>query len=99
MKITINDETRDIEVRDVYGPGDGKRLDSLYVVGLYQKRPGTKLWRESITLWRQPDGSYRLAQSTTILNRAGYRLIGWADQPVSEKAKSRHNSAIRRRQP
>jgi hypothetical protein len=84
--VTINGETREIEFR---AAGE-TRLRSCSPAGLYQKRPGQKTWADWLTLWLQPDGTWMLATTTTILNRAGYRLIGWAD-----KATSQHNSALR----
>ena len=86
-QITIKGETREIEMCDFRG--DGASFSSVRPVGLFRKHGG-KLWAEKITLWRQKDGSYRLGQTTTILNRSGYSLVGWADG----KENSRHNSAI-----
>lgn len=90
--LTIDGETREVEARDVWG--DGKRFDSCQAVGAYRKRPGAKVWAERVTFWRQDDGTYRANRSTTILNRAGYPLVGWADKinPASRGA-SKHNSA------
>ncbi len=92
FSLTIDGETRDVEARDVWG--DGKRFDSCLAVGAYRKRPGAKVWAERVIFWRQEDGSYRANRSTTILNRAGYPLVGWADKinPASRGA-SKHNSA------
>lgn len=84
--ITIAGEAREIEFR---AAGE-TRLRSVSPAGLFQKRPGQKTWADWLTLWLQPDGSWKLATTSTILNRAGYRLIGWAD-----KATSQHNSALR----
>lgn len=60
----------------------------------YRKRPGAKVWAERVTFGRQEDGSYRANSATTILNCAGYPLVGWADKvnPASRGA-SKHNSA------
>lgn len=90
--LKIAGETREVEARDVWG--DGRRFDSVAPVGAYQKREGAKVWAERVTFWLHGDGSYRPGTVTTILNRAGYRLIGWADKfsPESSVA-SKHNSA------
>lgn len=92
FSLTINGETRDVEARDVWG--DGKRFDSCLPVGAYCKGAGNKLWAERVIFWRQADGSYKANRSTTILNRAGYALVEWADKidPASRGA-SKHNSA------
>lgn len=92
FSLTIDGETRDVEARDVWG--DGKRFDSVQAVGAYRKRQGAKVWADRIIFWRQTDGTYRASRSATILNRAGYPLIGWADKidPASRGA-SHHNSA------
>lgn len=92
FSLTINGETRDVEARDVWG--NGKRFDSCQAVGAYQKRMGAKMWAERVSFWRQADGSYKANRSTTILNRSGYSLVGWADKidPASRGA-SKHNSA------
>lgn len=93
FSLTIGSETRDVEARDVWG--DGKRFDSCQAVGAYRLRAGAKVWAERVTFWRQEDGSYRANRSTTILNRSGYPLVGWADKikPDSHGA-SKHNSAV-----
>ena len=90
--LTIDGETRDVEARDVWG--DGKRFDSVLAVGAYRKRPGAKVWAARVIFWLQADGSYRANRTTTILNRSGYPLVGWADKinPESRGA-SKHNSA------
>ena len=84
--ITIGGETREVE----FCAAGETRLRSVTPAGLYQKRPGQKTWADWLTLWLQPDGSWKLATTATILNRAGYRLIGWADK----SATSQHNSAM-----
>lgn len=92
FSLTIDGETREVEARDVWG--DGKRFDSVLAVGAYRKRPGAKVWAERVMFWLQPDGSYKVSRHTTILNRAGYPLIGWADKFSPESAgSSKHNSA------
>ena len=63
---------------------------SVEPVGAFQKRQGQKVWADHIDFWRQADGSWKHNTSKTILNRCGYRLIGWADQ---YRVLSRHNSA------
>lgn len=87
--VTIKGETRVVEFRDIWDTGE--RLDSIERVGAFAK--GGKKWAHRITLWRRPDGSYRLSTSTTILNRSGYALVGWADEVISDRNVSRHNSA------
>lgn len=92
FSLTIDGETREVEARDVWG--DGQRFDSVLPVGAYRKSPGAKVWADRIFFWRQPDGSYKASRSATILNRAGYPLIGWADKFSPESASSsKHNSA------
>lgn len=88
IRATINGETRDVPCHELH---PGKRADSDHLVGLYQKRPGQKVWPQVLTFWAQPDGSWKLGTATTILNRSGYRLIGWADQATGNV--SNHNSA------
>jgi hypothetical protein len=84
--VTINGVTREIEFR----AAGATRLRSTAPAGLYQKRPGQKTWADWLTLWLQPDGTWKLATTSTILNRAGYRLVGWADKAAT----SQHNSAL-----
>jgi hypothetical protein len=87
-QVTIKGETREVEFVNI-----GHYLLSVRPVGLFQKRPGQKLWPHSISLWPQPDGSFHLSQAESILNRSGYRLIGWADQATGNL--SEHNSAAK----
>jgi hypothetical protein len=92
MRLTIKGETRDVEVRDVWAylpDRKGERFDTVKPVGLYRKREGAKTWHAIVTFWRQADGSYRASFETTILNRSGYRLIGFAED---REATSQHNS-------
>lgn len=74
LQITIQSETREIEfmhIRDEF-------ITSIKSVGAYQKRPGQKIWHDRLRMWKQADGSWKLQKDATILNRNGYRLIGWA---------------------
>jgi hypothetical protein len=87
--LEINDETRLVEVRDVWG--DGKAFDTVKPVGAWQKRSG-KQWASIVRFWQQPDGSYKPDTWTVRLNRQGYRLVGWADQ-IAQQQESQHNSA------
>jgi hypothetical protein len=87
-QITINGETRDIEFRPL-------RDDCAYSVapyGAYQLPRGGKVWAGSLTLWKQPDGSWKTSQRTTRLNRNDYRLVGWASV-ITERNGSLHCSA------
>jgi len=89
LPLTINDETRMVEVYDIFGTG--RRLDSVQRVALYQKRSGGKLWAENVIFWLQRDGSYRANLLTTILNRSGYHAVAWNDAHYGNR--SEHNSA------
>lgn len=91
FELTLRGETRQVEARDCWG--DGKRFDSIAAVGAYQRRPGARIWADRIFFWQQKDGTYRAATSTTILNRSGCPLVGWADKLVQCNP-SQHNSAI-----
>lgn len=90
MILTINGDARAVEVMDDFK--DGSRLSTVYPVGLYQKRQGSKTWAETVFFWKQKDGRYETGQTTTILNRAGYRLIGWSESSIANR--SRHSSAV-----
>lgn len=90
LTATIGKDSREIEVHDCWN--DGRRLDSDRAVGLFQKKPGGKVWPQTLTFWREADGSYRLATTTTILNRDGYRLIGFSAD-ARPSMLSAHNSA------
>ena len=80
--VTISRETRKLEFFEI-----GDKLVSRKAAGLYRRNG--KTWASNLTLWKQDDGSYKLHETTTILNRAGYYLIGWAN----DRATSKHNSA------
>lgn len=90
VEVTIAGETRTVEAV-TYDFWENRRAHSLRAVGAFQKRPGQKVWCDTLTFWLQPDGSWKVAQSNTFLNRSGYRLIGWADK--QDKNRSEHNSA------
>lgn len=89
FELTINGETRTVEVR-AYGDDD-KKFWTTDRVCFFQKRAGTKLWAERVTFWKQEDGSYKPSFYTTILNRAGYKLVAWSNMPSTHV--SQHNSA------
>lgn len=89
LPITINGETREVQFR-VYATNEGKMIWSVGSLGLFQKRAGQKCWPQTLFCWKQADGSYKLSTQTTILNRTGYRLIGWANEGQNF---SNHNSA------
>ena len=82
--VRIGGEARDVEFMDL-----GRYITSVDPVGLYQKRSGDKTWRKPIDMYLGKDGKYTLSTSATILNRPGYRLIGWAD----DKGNSKHISS------
>jgi hypothetical protein len=93
--VTINRETRQVEffLQRINGEQrDGQRAwRSTEVVALFSKGNGGKLWPERLDAWMQPDGSLRVAYTTTLLNRSGYRAVEWADK--QPKHRSEHNSA------
>lgn len=87
MSVTINGETRNVEVEDVRR--DGSLMVSTKSVGLFRKGAG-KEWAQRINLWKNADGTYRLDRSATILNRHAYSLTGWSSEIRNPSA---HNSA------
>lgn len=92
LTLTIGTESREVAVRDIWG--DGERLDTVERVGAFKKPGANKVWAHGVTFWRQADGTYKAARSTTILNRTGYTLIGFADE-INDRAASKHNSSYR----
>lgn len=92
ITVTLRGETRTVRVR-AWTPEPIDRVSSVDAVGAYQKRPGQRIWRDDLLFWLQADGSWKLATTTTILNRSGYRLIGWADKEIKDcQNESQHNS-------
>ena len=89
---TIKGETRLVECRCIFA--DQQRYDSIHFEGLYQKRPGQKVWPDKLYFFLQKDGSYRLCTTATILNRSGYRLVGWNGDYKGDNY-SQHNSAAK----
>lgn len=88
-EITIRGETRLVTFlrhhldASQYNPARVTTARSIDVMGNYSK--GGKVWKKELTL--TPEGV--LLQSTVILNRNGYRLIGFNNDDNN----SLHNSA------
>lgn len=101
-EVTIAGETRSVEFKVwLYNDGIIRKSGSKTIecegysienVGLYSKFGGGKQWARSIHIQIYTDGTFIIGRSTTILNRAGYPLIGWATSAI-EHLKSRHLSA------
>ncbi len=92
VTLTIGRETRTIGIRTMADIDQPERATSDDFCGAYQKGPGCKVWEERISFWAK-DGRWEAARQTTLLNRAGYQLIGWAGT-MPKAAISQHNSAI-----
>lgn len=93
ISITINGETRELECTVI--THDGKPYQAYTDdrdVAIYRKGSG-KVWERCVTLWPTKDGEWRVDHNACIMNRNGYRLIGWNQNRVPESAKSKHNSA------
>jgi len=88
--ITIGTETREVEAKLVR---DGFFM-SRSPIGAYRKGNGRKVWADYIFWFQRPDGAFVSNRTTTILNRGGYALVGWADA-ISGKIASQHVGAIR----
>lgn len=85
-EVVLNGEAREIEFKR-YSEEHWMAESSEYA-GAYQKAGG-KVWKERLFWNCEKDV---LVKSTVILNRNGYRLIGWDDDFGN---KSEHNSAAR----
>ena len=89
LTLTIGSETREVEARLVR---DGFYMSRM-PVGSYRKGSGRKVWADYICWFLRPDGTLRASRTTTILNRGGYALVGWADA-TSETSASKHVGAM-----
>lgn len=89
--LTIGRETRTIAISSWASQPTVAYSDDF--CGAFQKGPGCKVWRERIRFYAK-DGCWVANMGMTILNRAGYQLIGWADA-YTDGARSQHNSSVR----
>lgn len=101
LEVTIKGETRLVEFevsKITYLSRRGDKVithsgRSIEKVGLFAKYGGGgKQWQRALFVEIYADETFIIGRSTTILNRAGYPLVGWATS-ASEHLKSRHLSA------
>ncbi|MDP2361633.1 MAG: hypothetical protein Q8O14_12935 [bacterium] len=90
--LTLGRETCLVSITTMANIGQPERAYSDDFCGAYQKCEGCKVWKQTIQFWAK-DGRWVPSMVETILNRHGYRLIGWADN-MPAAARSKHNSAI-----
>ena len=90
--LTLGRETRTIAITSWASSNQPTVAYSDDFCGAFQKGPGCKVWRERIRFYAK-DGRWVANTHMTILNRASYQLIGWADA-FDDSARSQHNSSI-----